>query len=62
MVDRGNTPAALADQLDRSLASVYEALSYYDDHVDEVRTAEHENEEAARRASPESLKPKESVK
>lgn len=61
VVDRGRSPAHVADQLDLSLAEVYEALSYYYSHVDEIHGAERENEAAAERARDGSLKPKEAV-
>jgi uncharacterized protein (DUF433 family) len=61
VVDRGRSPAHVADQLDLPLAEVYEALSYYYAHVDEIREAERDNEVAAERARDGSLKPKEPV-
>ena len=61
VVDQGRSPAYVADQLDLSLAAVYEALSYYYSHVDEIREAERANEAAAERARDLSLKPKEPV-
>lgn len=61
VVDRGRSPAHVADQLDLSLAEVYEALSYYYANVEEIRDAERENEVAAERARDGSLKPKEPV-
>ena len=61
VVDGGYSPAYVADQLDLSLASVYEALSYYYEHIDEIRAIERENEDAFRRARETSLKPKEPI-
>ena len=61
VVDQGRSPAHVADQLDLSLAAVYEALSYYYSHVDEIRDAERANEAATERARDLSLKPKEPV-
>ncbi|MGZ0747645.1 MULTISPECIES: DUF433 domain-containing protein [unclassified Haloparvum] len=61
VVDAGQSPAYVADQLDLSLASVYEALSYYYDHVEEMRDIERENEDAFERVREASLKPKETV-
>lgn len=60
-VDRGRSPAHVADQLDLSLAEVYEALAYYYSHVDEIRQAKRENEVAVERARDGSLRPKEPV-
>ena len=44
--DGGQTPAHVADQLDVCIADVYEALSYYYAHIDEMRALEAENEAA----------------
>lgn len=59
VVDCGRSPAYLADQLDISLASVYEALAYYYKRIDEIRTYERENADAAEQIREESLQPKE---
>lgn len=61
VVDQGRSPAYVADQLDLTLSAVYDALSYYYSHVDEIREAERTNETAAERARDLSLKPKEPV-
>lgn len=61
VVDQGESPAYVADQLRLSLASVYEALSYYYANVDEIRQVERENEAAFERTRQRSLKPKEPV-
>jgi len=61
VIDGGQTPAAVADQFDLSLSAVYEALSYYYDHVEEMRKYERENEEAFEKIHETSLKPKETV-
>jgi uncharacterized protein (DUF433 family) len=37
IVDSSQSPAYVADQLDISLAAVYEALAYYYDNVEEMR-------------------------
>lgn len=58
VIDRGQSPAAVAEQLDLTLAAVYEALSYYYANVDEVREAERDNAAAAQRARDGSLGPK----
>ncbi|MFB6161057.1 MAG: DUF433 domain-containing protein, partial [Haloferacaceae archaeon] len=49
VIDSGQSPAYVADQLDLPLAEVYEALSYYYDHVEEMRDLERENEDAFER-------------
>lgn len=61
VIDGGQTPAAVADQFDLSLSAVYEALSYYYDHIEEMRKYERENEEAFEKIRKTSLKPKETV-
>ena len=61
VIDNGQTPAYVADQLDVSLADVYEALSYYYAHIDEMRALEAENEAAFEDVREESLSPKEPV-
>ena len=62
VIDSGQSPAYVADQLDLSLAEVYEALSYYYDHVEEMRDLERENEDAFERVRESSLKPKETIR
>jgi uncharacterized protein (DUF433 family) len=59
VIDSGRSPAHVADQFDVSLAAVYEALSYYYAHIDEMRELERENEAAFERVRDSSLKPKE---
>jgi uncharacterized protein (DUF433 family) len=61
VVDSGQSPAYVADQLDISLAAVYEALAYYYDNVEEMRDLEQKNEDAFERVRESSLKPKETV-
>ena len=61
VIEAGQSPAYVADQLDLSLASVYEALSYYYDHIEEMRDIERENEDAFEHVRESSLKPKETV-
>jgi hypothetical protein len=51
----------VADQLDVSLSAVYEALSYYYGHIEEMREFERENEDAFDRVRESSLKPKEKI-
>jgi len=59
VVDSGRSPAHVADQLDVSLADVYESLSYYYyAHIDEIREFEAENEATVERVRESSLKPK----
>ncbi|WP_181691207.1 DUF433 domain-containing protein [Natronomonas sp. LN261] len=61
VIDSGQSPAYVADQLDLSLAEVYEALSYYYDHVEQMRDLERENEDTFERVRESSLKPKETI-
>jgi uncharacterized protein (DUF433 family) len=61
VVDTGQSPAHVADQLDVALADVYEALSYYYAHIDEMRALESENEAAFERVRESSVKPKETI-
>jgi uncharacterized protein (DUF433 family) len=62
VIDSGGSPAHVADQFDVSLADVYEALSYYYAHIDEMRALEADNEAAFETVRESSLKPKETVK
>ena len=59
VIDTGQSPAHAADQLDCSLAAVYEALSYYYEHIDEMRNLERANDDAFERVREPSLQPKE---
>lgn len=61
VIDGGQSPAMAADQLNLSLSSVYEALSYYYSQVEELREFERENEAAFERIRESTLKPKEPV-
>jgi uncharacterized protein (DUF433 family) len=61
VIDAGHSPAHVADQFDLSLSSVYAALSYYYDNLDEIRTLERENDAAFERVRESSLKPKDTV-
>lgn len=61
VVDGGYSPAYVADQLDISLAAVYEALSYYYDNIEEIRELERENADSFEKVRETSLKPKEPV-
>jgi len=61
VIDAGQSPAYVADQLDIPLASVYEALSYYYDNFQEMREVEQGNEDAFERVRERSLKPREKV-
>ena len=45
VLDAGDDPATVADQLDLSLADVYEALGYYYANVDEMETDRRRREE-----------------
>lgn len=61
VIDAGQSPAYVADQLDLSLSSVYEALSYYYANVEEMRELERGNEAAFERARGSTLRPKEPI-
>lgn len=61
VIDAGESPAYTADQFDIPLAEVYEALSYYYAHIDEMREIERENEAAFDEVRDTSLKPKETI-
>lgn len=61
VVDSGQSPAYVADQLDLSLSDVYDALSYYYDHIEEIQALQRENGEAFDRITSESLHPKETI-
>ena len=61
VVESGQSPAHVADQLDVPLADVYEALSYYYAHFDEMRALESDNEAVFEDVRESSLKPKETV-
>jgi uncharacterized protein (DUF433 family) len=62
VIDSGRSPAHVADQFDLTLSAVYEALSYYYSHIDEIREFEQDNERAFESVRESSLKPKETVK
>ena len=61
VIEGGESPAYTADQFDISMAEVYEALSYYNAHIDEMREIERENEAAFDQVRDSSLKPKETI-
>lgn len=61
VIDSGDSPAYVADQLGISLATVYEALAYYYDNIEQIRKFERENTDAFERVREESLKPKEPI-
>lgn len=61
VIEGDRSPAYVADRLDVPLASVSEALSYYDEHIDEMRDIEQANEDAFERVRDASLKPKETT-
>ena len=61
IIEGDQSPVYVADQLDVSLSDVYEALSYYYAHVEEMREIERENDEAFERVRDSSLKPKEQI-
>jgi uncharacterized protein (DUF433 family) len=57
VIDSGQPPAHVADQLDISLSSVSEPLSYDCEHIDEMRELERANEAAVERVRESSVKP-----
>lgn len=61
VIGSGQAPACVADQLGVSLSEVYEALSYYYAHIEEIRELQRENEAAFERVRESALKPKETV-
>ena len=61
VVDSDRSPAHVAEQLDIPLADVYEALSYYYAHIDEMRALEANNETAFNKVRDSSVNPKETV-
>jgi uncharacterized protein (DUF433 family) len=61
VVEGNQSPASVADQFDTSLSAIYEALSYYYDHIQEMREYEAANEAAFETVRETSLKPKETV-
>ncbi|MEF8773104.1 MAG: DUF433 domain-containing protein [Halobacteriales archaeon] len=62
VLEAGQEPAYVADQLGISLSAVYEALSHYYANVEEMRDLERENEVAFERVRESSLRPKEPVR
>lgn len=58
VIEGGSSPALVADQFDLSLAAVYGALSYYYEHIEEMRAFEDSNDAAFDRVRDASLKPK----
>ena len=50
VIDAGQTPAYVADQLDVSMGAVYEALAYYYDTPGEMRAVEARHERAVEEA------------
>lgn len=61
VIDGGQPPAHVADQLDLPLTDVYEALSYYYGHIHEMREIEQANESTFERVRDSSLKPNETM-
>ena len=61
VIEGGQSPGAVADQFDISLAATYEALSYYYEHIETIREFERANEAAFDDVRESSLKPKERV-
>jgi uncharacterized protein (DUF433 family) len=61
VIEGEESPASVADQLNTSLSSIYEALSYYYEHIEEMREYERANKTAFEEVRDTSLKPKETV-
>jgi len=57
VLDAGDDPATVADQLNLSLADVHEALAYYYANVDEMETQRRRREELIDRLERESHAP-----
>jgi len=58
VIEGGSSPAHLADQFDTSLSTVYTALAYYYEHIEEMRSLERTNKIAFDRVRESSLKPR----
>jgi len=61
VIDAGHAPASVADQLDVSLGAVYEALAYYYDNIEEIRSFERANARASDRVRDDGLQPKDPI-
>ena len=57
VLDVGDDPATVADQLDLSLAEIHEALAYYYANVDEMEAQRRRREELVERLAEESHVP-----
>ena len=57
VIDAGQSPASVADQLDVSLGAVYEALAYYYNNPEEMRTHPVAQEEAREGLRSRAVKP-----
>ena len=57
-IDGDQSPASVADQFNTSLSTVYEALSYYYEHIEDMQAYERANEAAFEDVRATSLKPK----
>jgi uncharacterized protein (DUF433 family) len=61
VIDAGHAPAYVADQFDVSLGAVYEALAYYYDNIEEIRSLERANDRAHERVHDVGLQPKDPI-
>jgi len=61
VIDGGNPPADIADQLDRSLGEIYTALAYYHEHPEEMRQLRQERQEQQAELAESALQPPEVV-
>ncbi|MWV41031.1 DUF433 domain-containing protein [Natrialba sp. INN-245] len=59
VIDGGNPPADVADQLDRSLGEIYTALAYYHEHPEEMRQLRRERDEVRAELAESALQPPE---
>jgi uncharacterized protein (DUF433 family) len=59
VIEGGNPPADVADQLNRSLGDVYTALAYYHEHPEEMRQLRREREDLQAELATTALQPPE---
>lgn len=61
VIDGGNDPADVADQLDIPLSSVHLALAYYYDHPDEMADVRERHRDRMREAGEQAIEPPEKL-
>ena len=59
VIDGEQSPATVADQLDRSLGEIYTALAYYHEHAADMRQLRHDREDVRRDLATTALAPPE---